>query len=144
MVYFTFRQRCRPYGEYRVNEILKFLLILKEAFGCDRFFDKKGNSVQMTNAYFGSIFEKISSKSPFPETGIDLDLFTIPPSRKEDSTIRIEIHTGTNIGSVFIDFFNVSMGEALSEENLQYLKQSIKVFNPFEAFVAEALNEQQT
>lgn len=140
---FTFYNRCRPCGDYRAHEIITSLTILKEAFCCENFYDGNDNVLKITSGSLKEILEKENAKNPFPETGVGLHLFSIPPSKKDDSTLRFEIHTGTAPDSIFIDSLTVSIGNSLQETHLQYLVRFIEIFNPFESFIAEASNEKR-
>jgi hypothetical protein len=96
--------------------------------------------VDNTEAGLRGIFEKAAGRLP-RGLGANTDFFTKPPFRKDKSTVRIEIHTGTQPGGIFIDSFDISMDDGRKVPDLDCFNESVKVFKPFEAFLAEDENE---
>lgn len=137
MASYSFDQRCRPRGDFRISELVEFLELVKEAFRCWALYDGRSKPVELTEANLQKIFEKTAARQ---NVGADKDFFTIPPVKRDDDTVRIEIHTGTQVSKPFIDFYNISMDKR-TLPNLNYFEQSIEIFKPFEAFLAEGENE---
>jgi len=136
---YIFRQRCRPRGDFRIYEVIQFLDLVKEAFGCSELYDSRSKPVDATRAGLAAIFEK-KAKKLLPGIGATVDFFTIPPRKRDNNTVRIEIHTGTYPKERFIDMYNISMDGRLVPA-FRYFRESIKVFKPFEAFLADGENE---
>lgn len=137
---YIFRQRCRPRGDFRINEILRFLHIVHAAFKFPAVYDGKGKPVELTVQALERIVKREVHKI-FPSIGATFDLFTIPPKKWDKNTVRIEIHTGTQPGEVFVDAYDIDLSERRKVPAFEYLKTSIGIFKPFEAFLAEDANE---
>jgi hypothetical protein len=137
---YHFRQWCWPRGDLRVEEILEFLHLVQEAFQCTALYDTTDKAVPITEASLLNTFQK-KYDSRFPGLGINVHLFTIPPRRRDDDTVRIEIHTGTHPSKKFIDTFNISMDDSRKVPSMDYFEKFIEIFKPFEAFMAEGRNE---
>ncbi len=137
---YIFRQRCRPRGDFRINEILQFLHIVHAAFKCPAVYDGKGRPVDLTASAVEEIVKREVDKI-FPSIGATFDLFTIPPKKRHKNTARIEIHTGTQPGEVFLDTYHIDVSEGRNVPAFEYLKTCIEIFRPFEAFLAEDANE---
>jgi hypothetical protein len=137
---YTFRQRCRPRGNYRIKEIIKFLKLAEEAFQCESLYDVRGNPIDLTEPQVRGIMEKAVDKR-FPGLGAIEEFFTIPPRKRHSGTVRVEISTGTHPDKPFVDWYDLHMGQASKVPDLAYFKRSIKIFRPFEAFLAEDENE---
>jgi len=136
---YIFRQRCRPRGDFRIDEVLDFLDLIKEAFGCSTLYASRGRPVDMSEDGLRRILEKNVDKI-FPELGTTLELFTIRPPSRDKRAVRIEIHTGIHPKQIFIDTYNISMDRS-QVPDFDYLEKSIEIFEPFEAFLAEDENE---
>ena len=87
-----------------------------------------------------AIFEKNIDKI-FPGIGANEDFFTISPKKRDENTVRIEIHTGTNREESFIDWYDVSMDDEKKVPGFSFFLRSIPIFRPFEAFLGEGENE---
>ena len=70
-----------------------------------------------------------------------MDFFSVPPGKRDDNTVRFEIHTGTHPDKIFIDFYDISIGEGRKVPDLSYFERSIQILKPFEAFLSEFDNE---
>jgi hypothetical protein len=57
------------------------------------------------------------------------------------NTVRFEIHTGTNPDEVFVDSYDISIGESSKVPDFDYFEKSIEIFKPFEAYISEFKNE---
>jgi hypothetical protein len=137
---YTLRQRCRPKGDFRIAELIEFLTLMKEAFRISRLYDKRNRPVRLTSSDLNNIFQRKLSKR-FPSIGADVDFFSIPPGNRDDDTVRFEIHTGTHSDEIFIDTYNISIGEEKKVPDLSYFEKSIEILKPFEAFLSEFDNE---
>jgi hypothetical protein len=113
---------------------------MKEAFRVPQLYDKRNKPVHLTPSDLHTIFQKKLSK-PFPDLGADVDLFSILPGKRDDNTVRFEIHTGTHADKNFIDTFDIAIGETEKVPDLSYFEKSIEILKPFEAFLAEFNNE---
>jgi hypothetical protein len=140
MASYSFGQQCRPRGDFRVAEIIDFLTLMKEAFRISELYDKRNRAVRLTPSDLHKIFQKKIDKI-FPGIGINVDFFSIPPGKRDDNTVRFEIHTGTHPDKIFIDSYDISIGEATSVPDLSYFEKSIEILKPFEAFLSEFDNE---
>jgi hypothetical protein len=137
---YMFRQGCRPVGDFRIPQIIEFLILMKKAFRTEAWFDDRDRPVHMTYDYLYGVFRKRIDKR-FPDIGVDEDFFSIPHRNRDDATIRVEMHTGTSPEKIFHDNYNISMSDAGQVPNFSYLRRSIEIFQPFEAFLAESRNE---
>jgi hypothetical protein len=137
--HYTFRQRCRPRGDFRISEIIEFLDVVKEAFRCPTLYDTRDKAVHLTEDDLLRRFEK-EAKRLLPAVGATDHFFTIPPRKRDDNTVRIEINTGGHPEKQFVDSYDIKMGGELIPD-LDYFEKSIEIFKPFEAYVADVENE---
>lgn len=137
---YTFHQRCRPRGDFRVDEVIDYLDLMKQAFKCCALYDKKEESVEIAVDVLQKIFEKKVDKR-FPEIGVNVDFFSIPPRKRDKNTVRFEIHTGTHPDEIFIDTYHISIGAASKVPDFDYFENSVEIFKPFEAYISEFRNE---
>jgi hypothetical protein len=137
---YTFDQRCRPRGNFRIREVLEFLELVQEAFRCPDLYDSRSNPVDLSEAGLQKIFET-EAKRRGRGTGIEQAFFTIPPRKRDNNTIRIEISTGYPSDGIFIDAYNIDMSDGKLVPDFDWFEKSIKIFKPFEAYVAEGDNE---
>lgn len=140
MASYAFNQRCRPRGDFRISELLEFFDLMKEALRCPTLYDSRSKPVDLTEAGLQRILEMAAARQ-LPGVGADKDFFTIPPGKRDQNTVRIEIHTGTRPGKPYIDAYNISMGDKRKIPDFIYFQESIEIFEPFEAFLAESENE---
>jgi hypothetical protein len=140
---YAFHQRCRPRGDFRLNEIVDFFSIMKVGLNLSDFFDKNDKPLELSTGILRNIFEKKLAKERFPGIGVVVHFFSIQPSKRDDKTIRFEIHTGTHPDEIFIDSYDIEIGDSNLLPDLEYFKKSIKIFNPFEAFLSEFSNESE-
>lgn len=137
---YSFEQYCRPSGDFRVAETLAFLSIMKNAFRFPTLFDRNGRPVELDATVLRAVFQgQINKRSP--GIGSDVDFFSIPPRKRDENTVRFEIHTGTDPEQIFIDHYNISMGEWRKVPDFNYFEKSIGIFMPFEAYLSEFKNE---
>jgi hypothetical protein len=137
---YIFRQRCRPQGDLRIPQVMEFLDLVKEAFRCSALYDRKNMTVNLTETELWKVFKRGTNRL-FPTVGATMYFYTIPPRNRDDNTVAIEIHTGTQTEEIFIDTYNISMGDKSKLPDFHYLERSIEIFKPFEAFLAEKENE---
>ncbi|MBM4328495.1 MAG: hypothetical protein FJ118_15190 [Deltaproteobacteria bacterium] len=137
---YVFRQLCRPRGDFRIDEVIDFLHLIKEAFRCPVLYDSRDRPVDLTGSGLQKIFEKKTDKL-FPSIGATLDFFTIQPRKRDDNTVRIEIHTGTQPDEIFVDTYDLSIGERSKLPDFDYFEKCIEIFRPFEACLEETENE---
>jgi hypothetical protein len=140
MASYSLSQRCRPRGDFRIAEVIDFLTLMKEAFRIPELYNKRNKPVSLTPWDLQNIFQKNVSKH-FPEIGATVDFFSIPPNKRDNNTVRFEIHTGTHPKEIFIDFYDISIGEARKVPDLSYFERSVQILKPFEAFLSEFDNE---
>jgi hypothetical protein len=140
MASYSFDQRCRPTGDFRIPEIIEFLDLAREALRCSTLYHESGKPLVIAEAELVRIFEKAAA-SLLPGLGAVEHFFTIPPDKRDPNTIRIEIHTGTSPDEKFIDFYNISMDDGRKVPDFEFFEKSIPIFKPFEAFLAEGDNE---
>jgi hypothetical protein len=140
MASYTLWQRCRPKGDFGIPEIIKFLNLMKQAFRISELYDKRNRPAHLMPSDLNSRFQKISKKV-LPGCGIDIDFFSIPPRNRDDNTVRFEITTGNHPDKIFIDAYNISIGDASKVPDLSYFEKSIQILKPFEAFLSEFDNE---
>jgi len=114
---------------------------MQEAFGLDRLYEKNSEPVELQEPGLLHAFERKRDKR-FPGIGISIDFFSLPPKERRAETVRFEIHTGTNSDEPFLDTFNVSIGYSSPVPHSNYLKRSIEILRPFEAFLSEDHNEE--
>lgn len=136
---YTFRQRCRPRGDYRVPQLIEFLGLVKKAFRLSDLYDSKSKPIDVSEAGLWKLFEKETKGRLEFEAAVDF--FTLPPRMRDNNTIRIEITTGSRPEDPFIDVFNLSIGDGRKVPDFRYFEKSINIFKPFEAFLAEDENE---
>jgi hypothetical protein len=144
MAFFTYDQRCHPNGEFRIQEVIKFLIKIKQNFGIVDFYDRNDKIVDLSEEYLQKLLESKLPKGRFSKLGATINFFSQPPSLRDDSTLLVEIHTGTNPEKRLIDHYNFSIGNHFDLQYLDFIRDSIKLFNPFEAFVLESANEFKT
>jgi hypothetical protein len=137
---YSLSQNCRPRGDFRIKEIIEFLNLMKQAFRFQVLYDKNGKPVALTASVLQNIFLKVINKRS-PGVGVVVDFFSIPPGNRDNNTIRFEFHTGTHPDKVFIDTYDISIGETRKVPDLSYFQRSIETFEPFEAYVSEFKNE---
>lgn len=137
---YTLRQRCRPRGDFRIREVIDFLTLMKEAFRIPGVYDKRNKPIKLIPSVLQHIFQKKIDKI-FLGIGVNVDFFSIPPDKRDDDTVRIEIHTGTHQDEIFIDTYNIAIGETKKVPDLSYFERSIEILRPFEAFLSEFDNE---
>lgn len=137
---YIFRQRCRPQGDLRVPQVIEFLDLAKKAFRCPTLYDSRDMAVDLTETGLRKVFKRATNRL-FPTVGATKYLYTIPPGKRDDNTVAIEIHTGTHTEERFIDTYNISMDHKNKLPDFHYLERSIEIFKPFEAFLAEHENE---
>lgn len=138
MGHYQLVQRCRPSGTYRLEETQAFLALLRNATQVEAYV-LANRIVGVDGEALRSLFESLAAKAPFPEAGIDLDLYGRVAASHD--YLRVEIHSGTAPGEMFIDHVNVDFGangRCLSEE---YFRRAIEILRPFEAYIAELDNE---
>lgn len=140
---YSFHQYCRPSGDLRVNEIVDFFSIMREGLKFSDFFDKNDKPLEISTGTLRNIFEKKLAKERFPNIGVVFHFFSIQPSKRDDNTIRFEIHTGTHPDEVFVDSYDIDIGGSNLLPDLEYFKKSIKIFKPFEAYLSEFRNESE-
>jgi len=139
---YSFRQGCRSRGDFRIDEIMEFFRLMQEAFRFVALYDTKEDPVELTASFVRKLFEK-GVDNRFPQIGVVEHFFTMQPRRRDDNTVRFEIHTGTHPEKVFIDTYDIQMGDPRKVPDLSYFERSIEIFHPFEAYVAESENEYQ-
>ncbi len=137
---YSFSQNCRPRGDFRIDEILEYFDLMKEAFRCPEIYGSNSKALELSRENLERIFRKKIDKL-FPGIGVDVDWFTIPPRNRDDNTVRFEIHTGAHPEKIFIDTYDISIGEAKKVPDLSYFEKSIQIFEPFEAYLSEFKNE---
>jgi hypothetical protein len=137
---YSFGQACRPRGDFRIDELIEFLELMKEAFRFPVLYDKEGKPVGIAEQVLQKILEKKIDKN-FPGIGVNVDFFSIPPRNRDQNTIRFEVHTGTHLDEAFIDSYDISIGEASKVPDFDYFEKSIEIFRPFEAYISEFKNE---
>jgi hypothetical protein len=103
-------------------------------------YDAKSKPLDMTESALHKTIDKGVDRI-FPNIGATLDFFTIPPRKCDDNTVRIEIHTGTHPEKIFVDTYDLAIGEAKKVPDFEYFEKSIEIFKPFEAYVEEGKNE---
>jgi hypothetical protein len=137
---YTFVQRCRPCGDLRVCDVSNWLKLMMEAFNLSSLHDKNGKSISVDIEFLKGILQKGIDKK-FPTIGATEQFFSIPPDKKNNATIRFEIHTGTSPEEIFIDTFDICIGSNIKIPNFEYFKDSILLIKPFEAYLLEFKNE---
>ncbi len=74
---------------------------------------------------------------------MNVDFFSIQPKLRRNETVCFEIHTGTYTGEKFVDTYHVSVSDCPPVPDFKYLRRSIEIFRPFEAFLSESKNEKE-
>jgi len=137
---YSFNQGCRPRGDFRIDEIIEYLDLMKEAFRFPVLFDKNSKPVEVTASVLKRIFKgKIDQE--FPGIGVNVDFFSIPPLNRDMNTVRFEIHTGAHTDEIFVDSYDISIGAARKVPEFDYFEKAIEIFKPFEAYISEFRNE---
>jgi len=113
---------------------------MKEAFRFPVLYDGNSKSVEISSDALQRIFEKKIHRA-FPGIGVNVDFFSIHPRNRDMNTVRFEIHTGTGLGEIFIDSYDISTGESRKVPDFEYLEESIEIFKPFESYISEFKNE---
>jgi hypothetical protein len=137
---YMFRQACRPRGDFRIQEISEFLDLVKEAFKCSNVYDSNSKPLDLAESVLQKTIQKKVDKI-FPTIGATLNLFTIAPRKWDKNTVRIEIHTGTHPEKIFVDTYDLAIGEGRKVPSFDFFEKSIEIFRPFEAYVEEGRNE---
>jgi hypothetical protein len=137
---YDFQQRGRPTGDFRISDIIEFLDLVREAFRCSKLYNFSDKPIDISEEGLEKIFRR-EEKKILPGVGVNVSFFTLPPGKKEDNTVVIEIHSGSDPDGVLIDTFNLLIGDKKKLPNLDYLEKSIEIFKPLEAFLADRENE---
>jgi hypothetical protein len=137
---YSLSQACRPRGDFRTDELVAYLSLMKKAFRFAVLYDKNSKPVEITANVLQIIFERNVDKG-FPGIGVCVAFFSIPPRNRDMNTVRFEIHTGTNPDEVFVDSYDISIGESSKVPDFDYFEKSIEIFKPFEAYISEFKNE---
>lgn len=140
MASYSLGQRCKPRGDFRVAEIIDFLTLMKAAFRFSVLYDKRNKPVNLIPSEFHNLFLRKIDRT-FPSIGVNVDFFSIPPRMRDSNTVRFEIHTGTHPDEIFIDAYNISIGDGRKVPDLSYFERSIQILKPFESFLSEFDNE---
>jgi hypothetical protein len=140
MASYTLWQRCKPRGDFRTKEIIRFLNLMKRAFRFQVLFDRRDKPVALSTSILETAFQKVVNKRS-PGVGVDVVFFSIPPSKRDNNTVRFEIHTGTHPEKIFVDSYDISIGDAKKVPDLSCFEKSIQILRPFEAFLSEFNNE---
>ncbi|MBI5569333.1 MAG: hypothetical protein HY914_05245 [Desulfomonile tiedjei] len=139
---YIFRQRCRPRGDFRIDEIIDYFGLMREAFGFPILYDKRSKPVEVEPDVLERIFERHISKG-LRSVGVTVDFYSLPPRNRDDNTVRFEVTTGTHPDEVFVDRYDIVMYRWRIPD-FKYFEKSIEIFKPFEAFLAEDDNETRT
>jgi hypothetical protein len=139
---YNFDQLCRPKGDFRVPEISDFLYLVREAFDLPVLYDSKSKRVDLSEE---SLEKKCREEAKKLLRGLGAYLYfcTIPPRKMDPNTVTIEIHTGTDAEENSIDSYNILIGAKKRIPDFEYFEKSIRIFKPFEAFLADHENEFQ-
>jgi hypothetical protein len=137
---YTFNQNCRQRGDFRIGEIVEYFDLMKQAFRFATLYDKGNKPVEIGGEAFHRILEKKIDKA-FPGIGVNVDFFSIPPRKRDNTTVRFEIHTGTHPDEAFIDSYDISIGVANKVPDFECFEKSVEIFRPFEAYISEFKNE---
>ena len=135
---FIIKHRFHPENDYRVLELAKFLEFSQRLFDCRAFFDDGDNPINLEQKHLEAF---LKSQSDLGKAGITFDLFSLPPSERNDQTEVVEVHTRTAANSQFIDSLTLKISSSFSEDHLYSLEELVSIIRPFEAFVAEWQNE---
>ncbi len=140
---YEFRLRLRPIGKFRENEVVCLLKLIQKTLNIRNFFDNEDKTVELNPIFMKIRFEnKLSKKNKyFKDIGVNVSFFTIPPSKRDNSTLRINIHTGTQPEVKQIDFCSISLHGKENIPDFTYLRKTIEIFRPFEGYLEEAKNE---
>jgi hypothetical protein len=136
-----FVQVCWPRGDFRVEEILRFFALMQPAFGLSTLYYRRGKPVELSAAALEKRFKGIMRREILPGYGASEDFFTVLPSQRGGNNVGFTITTGTQPGGKYIDMYNIDIGEAGKVPDRSHLKQSIEIFNPFEAYLSDSRNE---
>ncbi|HMK36970.1 MAG TPA: hypothetical protein VK463_17990, partial [Desulfomonilaceae bacterium] len=126
--------------DFRIGEMMEYFDLMKEAFRFPELYDKNSKPVEIAEEVLQKAFQKKIDKQ-FPGIGVNVDFFSIPPRNRDRNTVRFEIHSGTHPDEVFIDSYDISIGEARKVPDVEYFEKSIEIFKPFEAYLSEIKNE---
>jgi hypothetical protein len=137
---YIFRQYCRPRGDLREKELSEFLALMKDAFRFPIVYDGKSMPVDCSSNGLVQILRKDMSLK-FAHLGVHTEWFSLPPRNRDEATVRFEISTGTSPDQVFLDSYDISIGDGEKVPNFHYIRQSIQIFRPFEAYLSETENE---
>jgi hypothetical protein len=140
MAHYELVQRCRPIGSYRLKETVAFLSLLRDATEVEAY-ELAKRTFEPDEEGLRLLFESLASKSPFPEAGVDVDLYGRMAVSQE--YLRVEIHSGTRPGEAFIDHVNVDLGGNGRGVSETYFRRAIDTLRPFEAYVAELDDEHE-
>jgi hypothetical protein len=133
---YIFRQRCHPENRMRERELVSFLKKTEVAFGLTELLDgPSGNTVNLQLVTIRKCLAEKLALTTTPEDGVDLDLF----SSDTEGSVWIRVHTGTR--DLFPDTFHVDFSRCAKLPELSYFRESIDLFRPFEAFIADERNE---
>jgi hypothetical protein len=139
---YNFDQLCRPSGDFRVPEIVNFLYLVLEAFQISVLYGSDNKAENISEENLEKEFEK-EAKKLLPGVGVNMHFFSIPPRKRDLDTIFVQIHSGSEPDGPLIDSFSVSVNEKKLLPNFDYFEKFIKIFKPFEAFLADRDNEFQ-
>jgi hypothetical protein len=113
---------------------------MKDAFKFRILYDRRDKPLHLAPPDVQNSLQRKVDKR-FPDIGVNVDFFSIPPGKRDNNTVRFEIHTGTHPDKIFIDFYDIFIGEARKVPDLSYFEKSIQILRPFEAFLSEIENE---
>jgi hypothetical protein len=139
---YSFHQRCRPSGDFRIPQISEFLYLVRETLQLSVLYDSNSKPADFSEAGLEEKYEKESEKL-LPGLGALWHFYTISPRKMDHNTIAVDIHTGTAPEEDSIDYLSISLGDKRTLPDFEFFEESIKIFNPFEAFLADDENEFQ-
>ena len=134
-------QRCRPLGNCRVPQVLRFLQQVQSMIGISKFvFPESAVETESISARaLQQLLDQARQKAPAPTLGVDLDIHGAV--NDTGNFIRFELHCGTHPDEIFVDTFNLDFGPNGPTPTAALVRSGVDALSPFEAFVAELNNE---
>lgn len=130
---YQFFQRCHPKGSVRAAHVAQFVKLMSEAFDV-RFWTHRGQRIDTDESAIQPYLQSLIDPQ-MPGAGISLVL----ASHHEENPILIMIATGADEWGR--EFFDVDFSQRRILPDLLYFRRSIILCTPFEAFIADKMNE---
>jgi hypothetical protein len=128
-------------GDLRARELHQCLRLLLETFElAPDLFGGSPDPIDWSTPQRLESYLKAKILPDVPEAGADDILLTRPERERDPLTCRFTIHVGSATASPFIDMVRLEINEHLERPSVDFLRESIRILRPFEAYIDERFN----